>query len=198
MFSFDNVPDLNMLHARALENVQALVAWKRQDTGIAGDSSDQGAIRSVAIIGAGVMGAEIAAAYVKHNLPVTIIDRDPAALATICQRVAAELIATGQRQDILAQAKNLICPSTELAQAAKCDLIIESIKEKLLAKQELFAGLREFLAPDTILVSNTSTIPIGKLAQSIPSPERFCGMHFFHPVRERPLVEIVRGGRKRG
>ncbi|MGA2572551.1 MAG: 3-hydroxyacyl-CoA dehydrogenase NAD-binding domain-containing protein, partial [Terracidiphilus sp.] len=62
-------------------------------------------------------------------------------------------------------------------------------------KRELFGRLHELLASETIVTSNTSTIPIGKLAESMPSPERFCGLHFCHPVRERPLVEIVRGAK---
>ncbi len=86
-------------------------------------------------------------------------------------------------------------PTSELAEAAKCNLIIESILESLPAKQELFSRLHELLAAETIVASNTSTITIGKLAESMPSPERFCGLHFCHPVRERPLVEIVRGAK---
>ena len=85
MFSFDNLPNMTTLNARALENVRAMVAWKRQDAGLAGKSGDARPIRSVGIIGAGTMGAEIAAAHIKHNLPVTIFDNNPAALATIAR-----------------------------------------------------------------------------------------------------------------
>jgi 3-hydroxyacyl-CoA dehydrogenase/enoyl-CoA hydratase/3-hydroxybutyryl-CoA epimerase/3-hydroxyacyl-CoA dehydrogenase/enoyl-CoA hydratase/3-hydroxybutyryl-CoA epimerase/enoyl-CoA isomerase len=195
MFSFDNLHDLNTLNARALDNVRALVAWKRQDAGLANNSVDARPIRSVGIIGAGTMGAEIAAAHIKHHLPVTIFDNNPAALATIAERTLAELAAGGESGDVRASVDRLLRPAIELVEIAKCDLIIESILETLPAKQELFGRLRELLNAEAILASNTSTIPIGKLAESVTSPERFCGLHFCHPVRERPLVEIVRGAK---
>jgi len=139
------------------------------------------------------MGAEIAATHIKRNLPVAIFDNNPAALATIAERTAVELAAGGESGDARALVDRLLHPTAELAEAAKCDLIIESILESLPAKRELFSRLHELLDAETIVASNTSTIRIGKLAESMPSPERFCGLHFCHPVRERPLVEIVRG-----
>ena len=195
MFSFDDMPNMTTLNARALENVRAMVAWKRQDAGLAGKSSDARPIRSVGIIGAGTMGAEIAATHIKRNLPVTIFDNNPAALATIAQRTVAELAEGGESDDLRASVDRLLRPTAELAAAAKCDLILESILESLPAKRELFGRLHELLAAETIVASNTSTIRIGKLAEGMPSPERFCGLHFCHPVRERPLVEIVRGAK---
>ncbi|MGA2799212.1 MAG: 3-hydroxyacyl-CoA dehydrogenase family protein, partial [Thermoguttaceae bacterium] len=195
MFSFDNLPNMTTLNARALENVRAMVAWKRQDAGLAGKSSDARPIRSVGIIGAGTMGAEIAAAHIKRNLPLTIFDNNPDALATIAERTSIELAAGGESEDSRASVDRLLRPTAELAEAAKCDLIIESILESLPAKRELFGRLHDLLAAETIVASNTSTIRIGKLAESIPSPGRFCGLHFCHPVRERPLVEIVRGAK---
>ena len=67
--------------------------------------------------------------------------------------------------------------------------------EALPAKQRLYLQLQEHLAGHAILASNTSTIPIKRLAESVADASRFCGMDFFHPVRYRPLVEIVRGPR---
>ncbi len=198
MFTFDNLHDLNMLNARALENVRAMVAWKRQDAGLESNSGDALPIRSVGIIGAGVMGAEIAAAHVKHYLPVKIFDSNPGALATIAERTSAELTAGGESGAARALVDRLLHPAGELAEVAKCDLIIESILETLPAKQDLFGRLHKLLTAEAIVASNTSTIPIGKLAEGIPLPERFCGLHFCHPVRERPLVEIVRGAKTGG
>jgi 3-hydroxyacyl-CoA dehydrogenase/enoyl-CoA hydratase/3-hydroxybutyryl-CoA epimerase/3-hydroxyacyl-CoA dehydrogenase/enoyl-CoA hydratase/3-hydroxybutyryl-CoA epimerase/enoyl-CoA isomerase len=195
MFSFDNLPNMTTLNARALENVRAMMAWKRKDSGLMHNSAGTRPIRSVGIIGAGTMGAEIAATHIKHNLPVTIFDNNPAALATIAERTSAELAAVGESGDLRASVDRLLRPTAELAAAAKCDLILESILESLPAKRELFSRLHELLAAETIVASNTSTIPIEKLAEGMPSPERFCGLHFCHPVRERPLVEIVRGAK---
>jgi 3-hydroxyacyl-CoA dehydrogenase len=166
-------------------------------------------IRSVGIIGAGVMGAEIAAAYIKHVLPVTVFDTNPDALATIAERTAVELAAGTDNGDAarlkgdspifvdtkIGTVPGLLIPTDDLSQAANNDLIIESIPEKLSIKQDLYGRLQKYLAPDAILVSNTSTITIGKLAERMQCPERFCGLHFFHPVRQRPLVEIVRHGK---
>ena len=195
MFSFDNLPDKTTVNARALENVRAMVAWKRQDGLGAGKSGDAQQIRSVGIVGAGTMGAEIAAAHLKFRLPVTILDNDPAALATIAQRTAAEMAAGSDVGESRALVDQLLRPVGELAEVANCDLIVETIAEKLPAKQELFGRLQDVLGPETLLTTNTSTIAIGKLAEGIASPGRFCGLHFCHPVRERPLVEIVRGAK---
>ena len=206
VFSFDILSDTNTLNAhagchvhacvdmsRALENVRKIVAWKRHDSSLMSDLADARPIRSIGIIGAGVMGAEIAAAYIKHNLPVTIFDNNPSALATIADRIAIELAAGNDNAADRAPVERLLHKASELSKAVRCDLIIESIHETLPAKREFFSRLQKHLAPDAILASNTSTIPIGKLAEGVSSPERFCGMHFFHPVRERPIVEIVCG-----
>ncbi len=201
MFSFDKLPHLDILNARALQYLRAITAWKRYDADLMGNTGGGAGItrvrpiRSVGIIGAGVMGAEIAAAHIKHNLPVTIFDANPAVLSTIAQRTLAELTAGTDSGDHRRAAGRLLTEAHEPAQTAKCDLVIESIVEKLSVKQELFRALQKYLSPEAVVASNTSTIPIGKLAESVLSPERFCGLHFCHPVRQRPLVEIIRGAK---
>jgi 3-hydroxyacyl-CoA dehydrogenase len=195
MFSFDNLPDMTTVNARALEHVRAMVAWKRQDNRGADKSGDAQGIRSVGIVGAGTMGAEIAAAHLKFRLPVTILDNDPAALATVAQRTAAEMAAGSDAGDSRALVDQLLRPTGDLAHVANCDLIIETILEALPAKRELFKRLHDLIGPDALVTSNTSTIAIGKLAEGMAWAERFCGLHFCHPVRERPLVEIVRGAK---
>jgi hypothetical protein len=93
-----------------------------------------------------VMGAEIAAAHIKHNLPVTIFDSNPASLSTIAARTSAELAAGCDDRDQDASVGRLLRPAGELAEVAKCDLIIETILEKLPAKQELFASSGKYSA----------------------------------------------------
>jgi len=190
---FDNSLNPNTLNVWDLENVPAIVALKQIIPGLKIKSADARPIRSVGIIGAGIMGAQLAAAHIKSHLPVTITDSNPDVLTTIADRTAAELVAEADNGDDRKLVDRLLYPVGELAAAVKCDLIIESILEKLPAKQELFSRLGKYLSPAAIVASNTSTIPIGKLAENMPSPERFCGLHFFHPVRQRPLVEIIRG-----
>jgi 3-hydroxyacyl-CoA dehydrogenase/enoyl-CoA hydratase/3-hydroxybutyryl-CoA epimerase/3-hydroxyacyl-CoA dehydrogenase/enoyl-CoA hydratase/3-hydroxybutyryl-CoA epimerase/enoyl-CoA isomerase len=76
---------------------------------------------------------------------------------------------------------------------AGCDLVIETIVETAEVKRRIYQQLEAQLSPETVLVSNTSTIPISSLGRSLEHPGRFCGMHFFNPVRLMRLVEIVRG-----
>jgi 3-hydroxybutyryl-CoA dehydrogenase len=85
--------------------------------------------------------------------------------------------------------------TTELDEFAECDLVIEAIVEELDAKRELFAELDRVCRPDSILATNTSAIPVGKIAEATEHPERVVGMHFFNPAPVLPLVEIIRAER---
>ncbi len=91
----------------------------------------------------------------------------------------------------MAPAKITFTP--DISQLGQCDLVLESIVEKRPAKQALYAQLRPILADHAILATNTSTIPITRLAAGMAGAERFCGLHFCHPVQARPLVEIIGG-----
>ena len=86
-----------------------------------------------------------------------------------------------------------IHPTTELAPAKECDLIIEAIIENKQAKLDLFRQLEELCPPHVIFASNTSSIPITELATATKRPDKFAGMHFFSPVPVMKLVEIIRG-----
>ena len=85
--------------------------------------------------------------------------------------------------------------TTELADLADCDLVIEAIVEELGPKREVFAELDRLVGPEAILASNTSAIPIHAIAEAVERPERVIGMHFFNPAPVLPLVEIVRTAR---
>ena len=82
--------------------------------------------------------------------------------------------------------------TTELSGLAECDLVIEAIVEELEPKRETFAELDRITAPDAVLATNTSALPVGKIAEATERPERVVGMHFFNPAPLLPLVEIVR------
>jgi len=90
-----------------------------------------------------------------------------------------------------------VTPTTDPARIARCDLVIESVTETPAVKQQLYGWLEPHLGAGAILASNTSTIPIGRLAEGLADGGRFCGLHFFHPVRRRPLVEVIRGPQTR-
>src|SRR2546428_2160191 len=82
--------------------------------------------------------------------------------------------------------------TTDLADLAGCDLVIEAIVEQLDVKKELFAELERIVAPPAVLATNPSALPVGKIAEATEHPERVVGMHFFNPAPLLPLVEIVR------
>ena len=86
-----------------------------------------------------------------------------------------------------------ISPSTELESGRDCELMIEAAPERFELKADLFARVDALLGPEAILASNTSSIPIGRLAARTGRPDRVCGMHFFNPVAVLPLVELIRG-----
>ncbi len=155
--------------------------------------------QSVGIVGAGMMGVAIAAATAMRNLRVVVTDADSLALASAGNRVLAEL---REHCDLgshraASLANHLVTTAKDLGDLGTCDLVIESVPENLKLKQSLYAQLESHLGPDTLLASNTSTIPIARLAENLTDPGRFCGIHFFHPVRQRPLVEIIRGPKTR-
>ncbi len=154
-------------------------------------------ITSAGVVGAGVMGQGIAAANVKRGIPVALMDSDQAALARGVQGVLNEVAYNKKirgpdvkRAVELAPLINGTFSDIELSHS---EIIVEAIIEKPDAKQHLYARLEPVIKDDTILCSNTSTIPITQLASGLEHPERFCGLHFFNPVRQMPLVEVIRG-----
>jgi 3-hydroxyacyl-CoA dehydrogenase len=190
MFSDVSTSPTDVLNL-ALENVDRIAEKNRPN--VTGDRSPARyrPIRSVGIIGAGMMGTAIAAAHVQHGLPVVIHDANAATLAGGHAAMARELRKT-HSDSVVDDVGRRARWTTELAEAAACDLVVESIVETLPAKRQLFQQMQPHLAEHTIVASNTSTIPIGRLAESFRDASRFCGLHFFHPVRQRRLVEVVR------
>jgi 3-hydroxyacyl-CoA dehydrogenase len=181
----------------ASRNVEELLEQNRRESRLLAAGAGPWEIGSVAILGAGQMGAEIAAAAVRHCLPVVLVDRDPAVLASAPDRVAAELAAATSDLgtiDAGQSARRLTC-TTDLGRLTGCGAVIESIVEDVVQKQNAYRNLEPWLTEGAIVLSNTSTIPIARLAAGMTSPERFCGVHFFHPVRRRTAVELVRGPR---
>jgi 3-hydroxyacyl-CoA dehydrogenase/enoyl-CoA hydratase/3-hydroxybutyryl-CoA epimerase/3-hydroxyacyl-CoA dehydrogenase/enoyl-CoA hydratase/3-hydroxybutyryl-CoA epimerase/enoyl-CoA isomerase len=177
----------------ALENVRQLEQWNRGEHGDDLASVASPAIDKVGILGGGMMGVSIAAAHVEHRVPVVVNDVDEAVLAGAAASIAADLPLEIRAQPALVS--ELVRVTSDAAEAARCDLVLETIVEVLPAKLRLYSQLQKHAAPRAIVASNTSTIPIRRLAESVPDASRFCGMHFLHPVRHRRLVEIVRGPR---
>ena len=155
---------------------------------------DTFSLTRLGIVGAGVMGTAIAAQAAAKRLPCILFDIDAEALKR-AERQAVKLLEThhGLAPEAAAEATaNLIQMTAASAPLATCEVVIESTPEVPSIKQAVFNTIEPVLNKDTILGSNTSTIPIGRLASMVKQPERLCGLHFFHPVGLRPLVEIIR------
>jgi 3-hydroxyacyl-CoA dehydrogenase/enoyl-CoA hydratase/carnithine racemase len=180
---------------RALLNVFFLTDRNKKEAGA--KDAKPAKIASAGVVGAGVMGQGIAAANVRRKIPVAILDSSTEALARGVQGVLKEVAYNKQTKgpDVeraveLAPLVNGTLSDIELCHS---DIIVEAIIEDRDAKRHLFARLEPLMRETAILASNTSTIPITQLAEGLESPERFVGLHFFNPVRQMPLVEVIRG-----
>ncbi|MBI1899722.1 MAG: enoyl-CoA hydratase/isomerase family protein [Planctomycetia bacterium] len=181
---------------RALINVFFLTDRNKKDPGVAGDVKPA-PVRSLSVCGAGLMGTGIAAIAVKREIPVILTDVNPAALdkgvAAIIEEASYNKAVKGPDAQRALKYAPLVHPTASDADLAKADLVLEAIVENPDVKKKLFARLEPLLSADAILASNTSTIPIARLAADLKRPDRFCGIHFFNPVRKMPLVEVIRG-----
>jgi len=144
------------------------------------------------VVGAGVMGGDIAAWCALRGMTVTLQDREEKYVQPAMQR-AAELFAKrirdpGER----AAATARLTADVAGAGVDQADLVIEAIFENLEAKQALYRELQAKMKPGALLATNTSSIPLEELRTVLDEPERFIGLHFFNPVAMLPLVEIIR------
>ena len=153
-------------------------------------------IQTLAVVGAGTMGLGIAQLGVQHGLPTILFDLNPAALEKARVAIAAGLGKLVEKNKLTAEAREAalarLTLTTELA-AVRADCIIEAVVERLDVKHQLFRDLAALNGPDTILASNTSSLPITQLAAPVPGPERVVGLHFFNPAPLMALVEVISG-----
>jgi 3-hydroxyacyl-CoA dehydrogenase/enoyl-CoA hydratase/3-hydroxybutyryl-CoA epimerase len=149
-------------------------------------------ITKVHVIGAGVMGGDIAAWCALRGFEVTLQDREMKYIQPALDRAATLFGKKVKDEAKRAATSARLRADVEGAGVADADLVIEAIFENLQAKQALFAKVEETLKPGAILVSNTSSIPLTDLRAGRKDPTRFAGLHYFNPVALMPLVEIVR------
>jgi 3-hydroxybutyryl-CoA dehydrogenase len=153
----------------------------------------------VGVVGAGLMGAEIALVFALARMPVVLHDQDPAALERALARLA-RLVAKGAERGLHEpgageQALARIAPTTDIAGMADCDLVTEAVFEALEVKAAVLRALDGVCRRGCIVASNTSTLPISTLAAAL-SPERradFLGTHYFSPASRMALVEVAPG-----
>ncbi|HZT96491.1 MAG TPA: 3-hydroxyacyl-CoA dehydrogenase family protein [Chloroflexota bacterium] len=151
----------------------------------------------LAVIGAGTMGAQIAAQAALHDFEVALIDTDEESLrraeAGNRKQLQRRVEKGALSQTQVDEAMNRVQGTTDLLAAGSAFLVIEAVFEDLDTKRAVFSRLVETCGPDAILATNSSTIPISRIFDDLPYPERACNMHFFHPVLVMKLVEIMRG-----
>ncbi len=149
-------------------------------------------VSHVHVVGAGVMGGDIAAWCALRGHTVTLQDREQKYVDPAMER-AAKLFEKRIRNDAeRAAAFERLQPDVAGAGAAKADLVIEAIFENLEAKQALYKSLQEKMPAGALLATNTSSIRLEDLRAGLEAPQRFIGLHFFNPVAQLPLVEVIR------
>ncbi len=154
-------------------------------------------IETVGIIGGGIMGNGIAQAASQAGLDVIIVEKDEASAERSRKQLSESMDREIQRWGMTISEKKAILQrikwTIDINEVSECDIIIEAVDEDLKLKQEIFRKLDQICPPQTIFVSNTSTLSLSKIAEGTSRGDKTIGMHFLNPVPKVPVVEIVRG-----
>ena len=179
--------------------IQAFFFDLNRATGSRGRPDDVEAFtpRKLVVLGAGMMGAAIAYVSAKAGIEVVLKDVSQEAAdrgKAYSEKLLAKAVERGRSSQEDADALlSRITATTDPAAAEGADLVIEAVFEDPAVKAQVMAEIEPHLAPDALLGSNTSTLPITSLAEDVSRPEDFIGLHFFSPVDKMPLLEIIRG-----
>ena len=154
-------------------------------------------IRTVGVIGAGQMGAGIAQVTAQAGYDVILCDVDLERAQKGLQGISKQLARAVEKGKLSPEDSEAIFgrirPSGDLTPLAEAQLVIEAATEREEIKRSIFANVTAVIAPGTILATNTSSIPITRLAQIVPDPALFIGVHFFNPAPVMALIEVIRG-----
>ncbi|MBF0357756.1 MAG: enoyl-CoA hydratase/isomerase family protein [Magnetococcales bacterium] len=173
---------------------QNLIGLYLQGERMKGMGKDSGVKpKRIHVVGAGVMGGDIAAWCAWNGMTVSLQDNNEMMIANTLQR-AIKLFGKKTRDQLqIQEAMDRLIPDMSGDGVEKADVVLEAIFENLEAKQKLLTTLEPRLKPGAILATNTSSIRLGDIATALKNPGRFVGIHFFNPVAKMPLVEIVVG-----
>jgi len=152
----------------------------------------------VGVVGGGRMGVGIAHAFLLAGASVTVLERDPGAAARAREALSIVIDTSIARVTTTESRKTLMGRLATTATAedlAGAELVVEAVPEDLTLKTQMLAQVEKVVGPEAWLASNTSSLSISFLADSLDRPDRLCGLHFFNPVPSSTLVEIVRGER---
>jgi 3-hydroxyacyl-CoA dehydrogenase/enoyl-CoA hydratase/3-hydroxybutyryl-CoA epimerase len=156
-------------------------------------------VRSMSLVGTGVMGAGVAELASRNGIEVRMRDLQPAALTRALVTIRRIIDDRGRKRRTKDREKDAqmakVLPTLDLSGVSRVDLALEAVVEDLDVKRRVFAELEVRMRPDAVLATNTSSLSVDELAGGLQRPERFCGFHFFNPVHQMPLVEVVRGER---
>lgn len=161
------------------------------------DASLARPVTMVGVVGAGLMARQLALLFVRRlQVPVIISDLDQARVDSALETIRGEITDLVERSRISPDEGNrlraLIRGTTDMADFASCDWVIEAVFEELSVKQQVFSELERVVRPDAVLATNTSSLSVSAMASGLRHPERVVGFHFFNPVAVMPLVEVVR------
>ncbi|WP_139416979.1 3-hydroxyacyl-CoA dehydrogenase NAD-binding domain-containing protein [Agromyces laixinhei] len=154
-------------------------------------------VTKVGVLGAGYMAGQLALLFVRRlRVPVVITDLDQARVDKGVAYIAEEidkLLAKGRiSPDEANRLKALVTGTTDKAAFADCDWVIEAVFEELEIKQNVFAEVEQFISPEAVLATNTSSLSVEQIGAKLAHPERLVGFHFFTPVAVMPLIEVVK------
>ena len=154
-------------------------------------------VQAVGVVGAGLMATQLATLFLrKLEVPVVLTDVDTGRAESAAESIRgelADLVAKGRLSEGKARfLGSIVTAGTGPDAYAGCDLVLEAVFEELAVKQEVFGGLEHVVAPECLLVTNTSSLSVAAMADGLTHPERVVGLHFFNPVAVLPLVEVVR------
>lgn len=154
-------------------------------------------IQKAAVIGAGIMGGGIAYQNALRGLPVVMKDINQPALdlgMSEATKLLDKQVSRGRMsEEKSAKILGSIEATLENKPLASCNVVVEAVVENINVKHAVLSELEDIVSEDAIIVSNTSTIQITRLAEKLKRPENFAGLHFFNPVHAMPLVEVIRG-----
>ncbi|CAN5325476.1 3-hydroxyacyl-CoA dehydrogenase NAD-binding domain-containing protein [soil metagenome] len=154
-------------------------------------------VTKVGVIGAGLMARQFALLFVRRlQVPVVITDLDQGRVdegVAYIHKEIDDLLGKGRiSSDESNRLKALVTGTTDKADFADCDWVIEAIFEELTAKQDVFAEVEKYISPEAILATNTSSLSVEQIGAKLKNPERVVGFHFFNPVAVMPLIEVVK------
>lgn len=153
-------------------------------------------VTKVGVLGAGLMASQFALLFLRRlQVPVIITDLDQARVDKGLDYIRGEIDGLLQKGRIDADEANrlnaLLTGTTDKADFADCDWVIEAVFEELSIKQDVFAEIEQHISPEAVLATNTSSLSVEQIGAKLKNPERVVGFHFFNPVAVMPLIEVV-------